>query len=274
MRELLAARPALRSAVFQSRAPLQQSFRTRPTPQRTHLSPSISHSIHTQRSTLSTPSQALRNLRRQRKPNNGRRHNSTSGPEPQPTTLSARLKKMSREYGWTAVGVYFALSALDFPFCFLAVRMIGTDTIGHYEHVIVENIKGVLKWPIKGTGLEASIDGAVDAGAGGDEVNKVEMERSAPRRVLEDEGADEVVDHGYRDAERANRGDNASLWTQLALAYAVHKSFIFIRVPLTAAILPKVVKTLRSWGYNIGKMPKKKAVTAGTGVNTKGSGVK
>ena len=43
------------------------------------------------------------------------------------------------------------------------------------------------------------------------------------------------------------------LGTQLALAYAVHKSFIFIRVPLTAAILPKVVKVLRSWGWNIGK---------------------
>ena len=39
----------------------------------------------------------------------------------------------------------------------------------------------------------------------------------------------------------------------MALAYAVHKSFIFIRVPLTAAILPKVVKVLRSWGWNIGK---------------------
>jgi len=98
--------------------------------------------------------------------------------------------------------------------------------------------------------------------------------RSAPRRVLEEEGEEEVFDHGYRDAERANRGDNASLWTQLALAYAVHKSFIFIRVPLTAAILPKVVKTLRSWGWNIGKMPSRKAVTSGTGVNTKGSGVK
>ncbi len=43
------------------------------------------------------------------------------------------------------------------------------------------------------------------------------------------------------------------LATQLALAYAIHKSFIFVRVPLTAAILPKVVRVLRSWGYDIGK---------------------
>jgi hypothetical protein len=49
------------------------------------------------------------------------------------------------------------------------------------------------------------------------------------------------------------------IWTQLALAYAIHKSFIFIRVPLTAAVTPKVVKTLRGWGWNIGKRkPKSK----------------
>ena len=47
------------------------------------------------------------------------------------------------------------------------------------------------------------------------------------------------------------------LATQLALAYAIHKSFIFVRLPLTAAVTPRVVKTLRSWGWNIGK-PKPK----------------
>lgn len=30
-----------------------------------------------------------------------------------------------------------ALSALDFPFCVLAVRMLGTDRIGRWEHTIV-----------------------------------------------------------------------------------------------------------------------------------------
>jgi len=82
-----------------------------------------------------------------------------------------------------------------------------------------------------------------------------------------------VEDHGYAEAEKANKGDNASIWTQLALAYAIHKSFIFVRVPLTAAITPKVVKTLRGWGWNIGKRAPKK-VTSGTGVNTGKTGVK
>lgn len=45
-------------------------------------------------------------------------------------SLSARLKKLSREYGWAAVGVYLGLSVLDFPFCFLLVRVVGTEKIG------------------------------------------------------------------------------------------------------------------------------------------------
>ena len=55
---------------------------------------------------------------------------------------------------------------------------------------------------------------------------------------------------------------NLGIWTQLALAYAIHKSFIFIRVPLTAAVTPKVVKVLRGWGWDIGKR-RPKSVTNG-----------
>ncbi len=93
--------------------------------------------------------------------------------------------------------------------------------------------------------------------------------------MLEEDETYVVADHGYREAKQAADRSNASLWTQLVLAYAIHKSFIFIRVPLTAAVTPKVVKTLRGWGWNIGKMPKRgKGVSEKSGVNTKGSGVK
>lgn len=60
-----------------------------------------------------------------------------SEPNPASLSLTQRFRKLSREYGWSAVGVYFALSALDFPFCFAAVRLLGTERIGHWEHVIV-----------------------------------------------------------------------------------------------------------------------------------------
>lgn len=134
------------------------------------------------------------------------------------------------------------LSALDFPVCFLLVRGFGTDRIGHLEHVVLTKAKEVAKWPLEKLGWDVG---------------------------KEEEGSEEVdttaVDHGVEEAERGNKGDNASIWTQLALAYAIHKSFIFIRVPLTAAVTPKVVKTLRGWGWDIGKRTQKAVKTAATG---------
>jgi hypothetical protein len=67
-------------------------------------------------------------------------------PEPA-LSLTQRFKKLSREYGWLALWVYLGLTALDFPFCFLAVRTLGVERIGHYEHVIVEAAKSVLRIP-------------------------------------------------------------------------------------------------------------------------------
>ena len=63
-----------------------------------------------------------------------------------------------------------------------------------------------------------------------------------------------LVDWGQLPAVTVTKPTRISgLATQLALAYAIHKSFIFIRVPLTAAVTPKVVQVLRSWGWQIGK---------------------
>lgn len=59
-----------------------------------------------------------------------RRSQANGGQAEETLSLSGRLKKLSREYGWSAVGVYFALSVLDFPFCFLLVKWVGTERIG------------------------------------------------------------------------------------------------------------------------------------------------
>jgi len=149
-------------------------------------------------------------------------------------SLSQRLRKLFREYGWSTLGVYLLLSALDFPFCFAAVRLLGVERIGHYEHVIVEGAKDVFRavWPFNRSRREELRDG-----------QQVVAGNRIPRSY----------NHGVREAEERNSGEGASIWTQLALAYAIHKSFIFIRVPLTAAVTPKVVKTLRQWGWDIGK---------------------
>lgn len=79
----------------------------------------------------------------------GLRQNSTKRPQLQPAQEQItppkaqsqfdKFKELSRKYGWAAVGVYFGLSALDFPFCFVAVRLLGTERIGQAEHWVVDN---------------------------------------------------------------------------------------------------------------------------------------
>ncbi len=100
--------------------------------------------------------------------------------------------------------------------------------------------------------------------------------KQATRERMGELAQADVYGHGVEEAEQRSKQEGASecqkdvlfclfavlthppgLATQLALAYAIHKSFIFVRVPLTAAVTPKIVKVLRSWGWQIGK---KKAV--------------
>ncbi|WEW55575.1 DUF1279 super [Emydomyces testavorans] len=170
-----------------------------------------------------------------------RRFNSTPPAPSEPPTFSERMRKLSREYGWSALGVYLFLSVLDFPFCFAAVRLLGVERIGHYEHVVVESLKRVLP-PIWGAGRgEPQNPGTGDVAIAAGDVERIAMDHDG---VMETEGT--------------TAEEGASIWTQLALAYAVHKSLIFLRVPLTAAVTPKVVKTLRRWGWDIGRRKPKR----------------
>lgn len=217
LRQLFETRPLTRRAFNNS-----SSFRRGPVQQQPR---SVARTIHTQRYGISqqTSSSCLRRrcVGGRRIPTNGtrstngssRRYNSGTATSPEKENLSIkdRLKKLSREYGWSAVGVYLALSALDFPFCFLAVRTLGTDRIGRWEHAIVDTVKGWVKAPFStAEGVKEGIDGVGDVV----ERDVLAPDGSAPgKRLLEEETATQqqaLDDHGYRAAEKANSGDNAS----------------------------------------------------------------
>ncbi len=145
------------------------------------------------------------------------------------------------------------LSALDFPFCYLLVRTLGTDRIGEWEHAVTSHVGPLIPQPVK------------DAWYGA----KGWFRKQELKWTGDDDMSDAVEMAGWdlTEADRAKEeetksGKEASLATQLALAYAIHKSFIFIRVPLTAAVTPKVVKILRGWGWDIGKRTTKAAKVA------------
>lgn len=62
----------------------------------------------------------------------------------EPQSFTARLKKLFREYGWTVLGVYGALTIADLPLCFLAVQYIGAERIAHVEHIVVGGAKDLI----------------------------------------------------------------------------------------------------------------------------------
>jgi len=122
-----------------------------------------------------------------------------NSPEPS-LSLSQRFRKLSREYGWSALGVYFLLTALDFPFCFLAVKWLGTDRVGHWEHIIVEWIRSVIPSSLlRKEGAQAvEVEG----------VGKVEE-----YGVIDPKTAEiglPAYDHGVKEAEKLNQSENAS----------------------------------------------------------------
>lgn len=112
------------------------------------------------------------------------------------------------------------LSALDFPFCFAAVRYLGTDRIGHYEHVVLEWIKSVvpeevaaryrdMRERMRGAGRDDDDErGAVSVGGLAGEETKVEA-----YGVVKGESEVGVMtgyDHGVKEAEKMNESENAS----------------------------------------------------------------
>lgn len=122
-------------------------------------------------------------------------------PEPS-LSLSQRLRKLSREYGWSALGVYLLLSALDFPFCFLAVRWIGTETIGRWESIIVEQF-----WKVFNL-----LPFSSDPGTPVAEVKSVgaKIEEYAVVDPAKDEVEVPGYDHGVKEAEERNKSEDAS----------------------------------------------------------------
>ncbi|OQO05280.1 hypothetical protein B0A48_09047 [Cryoendolithus antarcticus] len=166
---------------------------------------------------------------------------------PEPTGLTARLRRLSKQYGWVAVGVYFGLSVIDFPFCFLAVRLAGPERIGKLEHAILGWLTTTFApaWRVLQPAAEPvwnAIEPAVEWVLG--------IFRTRPQAV-ELSGA--AIEEAAVKAENKKRA-GASIWTELAIAYGIHKTLlIFVRVPLAAALTPKVARVLQSYGWKVGK---------------------
>ncbi|ABN64241.2 predicted protein [Scheffersomyces stipitis CBS 6054] len=136
------------------------------------------------------------------------------------------IKALMKEYGFSALAVYLSISAIDLPLCYLLVHSMGKDEIEFYENRAKQTF---------GFGVS-------------DEELAQKQELARNQEKLEN-------------VDVAGRSEGQGIfsylwsqfsWTEFAIAYGVHKSLIFIRVPITAAITPGIVRALRRWGFKIG----------------------
>lgn len=81
--------------------------------------------------------------------------------------------------------------------------MLGTELIGHWEHVLVSNVKAVLQWPLSGT-VSEQVGNALD------KVDDVVGTEDSKRLLEEATQTDALIDHGYNEAQKANSGKDAS----------------------------------------------------------------
>lgn len=105
------------------------------------------------------------------------------------------------------MGVYLALSALDFPFCFLAVRWLGTERIGRWEEAVIERVRDAIvlvypgAWPRNNQEGGDGVEGAAKMLVGGEVPETTEEATEREGRLG---WTDEVVA-----AEKANTGAGA-----------------------------------------------------------------
>lgn len=134
------------------------------------------------------------------------------------------IRGLMQTYGYSALGVYLVLTALDLPLCFLMVHSLGEEKIKVYMNRTKK---------LFGYGKDEQ-----------DVINQV-REKIARKEQKELNGEYEELSwwEGFKES---------TLLAEFLIAYGIHKSLIVVRLPLTAAITPAAVRILQKWGFNIG----------------------
>lgn len=149
-------------------------------------------------------------------------------------SLSQRLKKLFRTHGWSALVIYLALSLADFSLTFLLVYSVGADRVRDAEDWVLD----ALGWRRK-DGEPGKIRRAVDEWKEQHPGKGERKPKPTPTPLPVPLASDVVADkNGY-----------SAIATTAVLAYAIHKTLLLpVRIGITVAITPKIVRALQGWG--------------------------
>lgn len=133
--------------------------------------------------------------------------------------------------------MYSGISALDLGASFVLVKIGGADRIAEIEHKMMDSLGG---WIVMKKAQREGKD---------PELVKKEEKEKHPRLAKLGTAAKEQG----RDQVQNAKSSEPSLWTVFIIAYGIHKVLLPLRVGLTAALTPPIVKRLQKMGWNVGR---------------------
>lgn len=179
---------------------------------------------------------------------------SSSGSSDSDAPKPKGIKALVQKYGWVALGVYMSLSFVDLPICFVAVHSVGLDKVVEWQVYLKE----LVGWETK---PKESSEAVAVAAELSDDIGQLDaishtISEAVAAVTPDIEAAVEQQKVGTGELPTVDAKESywfsKQMWAEFAVAYAIHKSLIFIRLPITAAITPSVVKVLKRWGFKIG----------------------
>lgn len=140
------------------------------------------------------------------------------------------IKGLIAKYGYTSLATYLIIGAVDFAICFGVIHNIGEEALS----LEYNNLKKKLGFEYK---QEAQIHEEFE------EKRKIATEKrekahANAEAITEDTSMYESVKTYSKELV------NNYLFKEIIIAYGIHKSLIFIRLPITAAITPPIYKYL------------------------------
>ncbi|WVQ77620.1 hypothetical protein IAR50_007308 [Cryptococcus sp. DSM 104548] len=161
----------------------------------------------------------------------------STAPEPEPTSAYAKFKALSKKYGYYAIGMYFALSTVDFTASFLLVHAVGAERIEPF----------------------------LDQGKGWYREKRYGAEEARRLREEDERAREEEARVAGKDKKEKNKWFGRTFWAEVILAYTIHKTLLLpFRAGLTVAWTPKFVGWLTRQGW-VGKGGLTRAATHAQG---------
>ncbi|KAG0663858.1 hypothetical protein C6P46_002083 [Rhodotorula mucilaginosa] len=200
----------------------------------------------------------------QQQQNKEQEQGSAESEDPQKIPLTQKVKYLFRKYGWTTLVVYLGLSAVDFGLCFLVIYSVGADRVRSAEDWVLDK----LHWKRRSDDK----DKAEGGGGGGNRVQRAveglqqrahdyhakhvsgpeaHPSPAAADAIAQGASTTQVVRAEQETGQKKSK--YGTIATTAVLAYAIHKTlFLPVRVGITVAITPKVVRMLQGWGWKVG----------------------